>query len=149
MFSSFHVLFAQLKKDKLVGVFFSSCSGNDFCHWFDKKEFKSFYKLVCKEWNVHVVPQNDILGAMVFFYGANKTRKYARLALPLFVEEIVSASHFNLDEFLSDLTSFFKNVKTEKDFDSFRTSLFVKYSSEKASTYWRLIMKIFEDFRPS
>lgn len=129
--------------------FFSPTSGHDFCHWFDKKEFKSFYKLVCKEWNVHVVPQNEILGNMVLFYGADKTRKYARLALPLFVEEIVSASHFNLDEFLSDLTSFFKNVKTEKDFDSFRTSLFVKYSSEKASTYWRLIMKIFEDFRPS
>ena len=47
--------------------FFSTASGNDFCHWFDKKEFKSFYKLVRKEWNVHVVPKNEILGAMVFF----------------------------------------------------------------------------------
>jgi hypothetical protein len=140
----------NLKKISLmISSGFFSPSGSDFCHWFDKKEFKSFYKLVCKEWNVHVVPKNEILGAMVFFYGADKTRQYARLALPLFVEEIASASHFNLDKFLSDLTSFFKNVKTEKDFDSFRTSLFVKYSREKASTYLRLIMKIFQDFPPS
>jgi hypothetical protein len=63
----------NLKKISLmISSGFFSPSGSDFCHWFDKKEFKSFYKLVCKEWNVHVVPKNEILGAMVFFYGADK-----------------------------------------------------------------------------